>query len=313
MNRNVSIIIIARNEPLIRYALKSLEYQKVKPYEIIVVVDSLDDMSAKIANEFADKLPVRVVVNDIKPGYGGARRKGVEAARGSILAFIDADVLVPPWWLSRVIEDLKQCFVVTGPEIPLKRSEVHGTVDALPKMRMPPNCKYSYTWFAPTQNLALQRSVFEIVGNFDEKFDIGGEDYDFCLRLKKAGISIFHDSCVYVFHVEHKHRLKKAWRDGKARARAFLKHGIHAIRDAFVCLFHGLALLSSPLLVTLSVVSSNMLLLVPIALSLAHRSHRTFVAKRRANVSLWQAIKNSLITYISYTAFVIELFRRLFR
>lgn len=313
MNRSVSVIIIARDEPLIRYALKSLEYQEVKPYEIIVVVDSPDDKSAEIASEFTDKLPVRVVVNDIKPGYGGARRKGVEVARGSILAFIDADILVPPWWLSRVVGDLEQYLVVTGPEIPLKRSEVYGTVNALPKMRMPLDCKYSYTWFALTQNLALQRSVLETVGNFDERFDIGGEDYDFCLRLKKAGISILHDSCAYVFHIEHKHRLKKAWRDGKARARVFLKHGVHAIRDALICLFHGFALLSSPLLVTLSVVDSSMLLLVPIALSLTHRLYRAFVAKGRENTPLWQAMKNSLMTYISHTAFAIELFRGLFR
>jgi glycosyltransferase involved in cell wall biosynthesis len=57
VNRSVSVIIIARDEPLIRYALKSLEYQEVKPYEIIVVVDSPDDKSAEIASEFTDKLP----------------------------------------------------------------------------------------------------------------------------------------------------------------------------------------------------------------------------------------------------------------
>jgi GT2 family glycosyltransferase len=202
---------------------------------------------------------------------------------------------------------------VTGPEIPLKRSEVYGTVNALPKMRIPLDRKYSYTWFALTQNLALQRSVLETVGNFDERFDIGGEDYDFCLRLKKTGISILHDGCAYVFHVEHKHRLKKAWRDGKARARVFLKHRVHAIRDALICLIHGLVLLSSPLFVTLSVVNSSMLLFVPIALSLTHRLYRTFVAKERENTPLWQAMKSSLTTYISHTAFVIELFRGLFR
>jgi glycosyltransferase involved in cell wall biosynthesis len=139
----------------------SVRYQEVKPYEVIVVVDSQDDKSAEIARKFTDKLPVRVVVNDIKPGYGGARRKGVEVARGSILAFIDADILVPPWCLSHVVRDLEQSFVVTGPEIPLKLSEMYGTVNALPKMRMPLDCKYSYTWFALTQNLALQRSVLE--------------------------------------------------------------------------------------------------------------------------------------------------------
>jgi glycosyltransferase involved in cell wall biosynthesis len=80
MERNISVIIIARNEPLIRYTLESLAYQELKPYEVIVVVDSPDDISAEIAQEYMSKLPIKIVINDIKPGYG-ARKKGVEVAR----------------------------------------------------------------------------------------------------------------------------------------------------------------------------------------------------------------------------------------
>jgi len=80
----VSIVIIAKNEPRIKYTLESLANQTIKPYEVLVVVDDLNDVSAKIAKEYFDKLPIKIVLNDT-PGYGGARKTGVEHASGDII------------------------------------------------------------------------------------------------------------------------------------------------------------------------------------------------------------------------------------
>jgi glycosyltransferase involved in cell wall biosynthesis len=312
MERNISVVIIARNEPLIRYTLESLAYQELKPYEVIVVVDSLADISAKIAQEYMDKLPIKVVVNDIKPGYGGARKKGVEVARGSIIAFIDADAMAPSWWLSRIAMDLNNAYVVAGPGITIRGSELANILNRLPGMLMPSYCENSYTWFALTQNLAFRREVLEVIGNFDEEFDIGGEDYDFCLRLKKARINILHDSCAYVFHVEHRYKFKKAWRNGKARARVFLKHGVQAIRDAIACFFHGLALLSLPLVIALFITYKSPLLFTLILTSLAHRLYRAFLMGKNESMTLRHAVKYSLMVYISYIAFIVELAKLVF-
>jgi glycosyltransferase involved in cell wall biosynthesis len=307
MKRNISVIIIARNEPLIEYTLRSLEYQALKPYEVIVVVDSFNDISAEIARKYMGKLPIKVIINDVKPGYGGARRKGVEEARGSILVFIDADALAPPWWLHYITRDLDNAYVVAGPAITVKKSDLVNISNRLPSMLMPSYCENSYTWFAPTQNLAFRREVLEVIGNFDEELDIGGEDYDFCLRLKKAGISILYDNCAYVFHAEHEHKLNKAWRDGKARAKVFLKHGIHAVRDAIVNFFHGLALLSLPLIIALFIIYKSPFLFIPILTSLAHRLYRAFLMRKNESMTLWHAVKYSLMDYVSHIAFTREL------
>jgi glycosyltransferase involved in cell wall biosynthesis len=312
MERNISVIIIARNEPLIKYTLESLAYQELKPYEVIVVVDSHDDISAEIAQEYMSKLPMKIVINDIKPGYGGARKKGVEVARGSIIAFIDADAMAPPWWLLRITKDLDNAYVVAGSAFGVKKLELVDILNRLPSMLMPSCCESFYIWFAPTQNLAFRREVIEIVGNFDEEFDIGGEDYDFNLRLKKAGINILHDDCAYVFHVEHRHKLKKAWRDGKARAKVFLKHGTHAVRDAIVCFFHGLALLSLPLIIALFIIYKSPLLFIPIFTSLAHRLYRAFLMRESEGMTLRHAVKYSLMAYISHTTFIVELAKLVF-
>jgi len=310
----VSIIVIARNEPFIKYTLKSLKLQSVKPYEVIVVVDSQTDISAKIAERFADELPIKVVINDVKPGYGGARKKGCEVARGNVIAFIDADTIAPPWWIRRVIENLQESPVVAGSAVSIQKSEVERLFEKLLNLSEPNKCDKRYVNFAPTQNFAFKREVLSVVGNFDENFDIGGEDYDLCLRLKKIGLPIIQDPCNYVFHVEHKMKLKKAWRDGKARAKIFLKHGVYVIRDATICFFHGLILFALPATITLTLLGSIVAIpfIVLTVMSLAHRLYRALVWWREGN-AIHNTLIESLKIYASHIAFVIEVFKKVFR
>jgi len=311
MNENVSVIIIAKDEPLIYYTLKSLELQETKPYEIIVVIDTPNDLSAMVAKEFVDKLPIKIVINDVKPGYGGARRKGVEVAKGSIIAFIDADVIVPPWWLSRIIKNLKESLVTSGPAIPIKESEIDTLVRNISRFSY---CEYIYIKFAPTQNFAFKKDILKIVGNFDEKFDVGGEDYDFCVRLRIAYINILYDSCNFVLHIikhNHIHKLKKAWRDGRARARVFIKHKIYVLKDTLTALMHSLTLLTLPLVILYFLIYLNPILFIPFAMSLAHRLYRAILIRKNEQIKLLHAIGDSLLTYVSYIAFVIEVFKSL--
>lgn len=70
----VSVCIIAKNEQRITHTLESLSYQSLNPSEVLVVVDEPDDISARIAEGYFKKLPIRIVLNDI-PGYGGARKE----------------------------------------------------------------------------------------------------------------------------------------------------------------------------------------------------------------------------------------------
>ena len=62
-------------------------------WELIVVDDSSSDDSAAIAAGYAD-LVIRLSGGPRGPAY--ARNRGFEAARGSFVAFVDADVLVHP-------------------------------------------------------------------------------------------------------------------------------------------------------------------------------------------------------------------------
>ena len=70
-------------------------------WELIVVDDASSDGSAEIAAGYAD-LVVRLTGHARGPAY--ARNRGVEIARGNLIAFVDADVLVHPDALARMCQ-----------------------------------------------------------------------------------------------------------------------------------------------------------------------------------------------------------------
>ena len=67
-------------------------------WELIVVDDASNDSTAELAAAYAD-LVVRLAGAPHGPAY--ARNRGVEVARGDVVAFIDADVVVHPDTLRR--------------------------------------------------------------------------------------------------------------------------------------------------------------------------------------------------------------------
>ena len=74
-------------------------------WELIVVDDASTDGSAAIAAAKAD-LVIRLTGRPRGPAY--ARNRGLEASRGSFVAFVDADVLVHPLALPRMVEAISQ-------------------------------------------------------------------------------------------------------------------------------------------------------------------------------------------------------------
>lgn len=79
--------------------LESLERQAVPPREVIVVVDHNPELYERARSEFPW---ARVIENDRRRGLAGARNTGIDAAGGSIVAFIDDDAAARPAWVERL-------------------------------------------------------------------------------------------------------------------------------------------------------------------------------------------------------------------
>lgn len=99
---NISVVIPAYNEEkYISETLISLQAQRRKPDEVIVVDGNSTDRTRRIAQSHK----ARVIVVK-RRGIGLARQKGLEAAKGNIVACTDADTVLPDNWLSIIEEEL---------------------------------------------------------------------------------------------------------------------------------------------------------------------------------------------------------------
>ena len=88
----VSIVIAAYNEErYIRDCLGSLKRQTYSPIEIVVVDDGSSDDTAGIASREGARLLLQEHL-----GAGSARNRGAAVARGDILVFVDADMVMAP-------------------------------------------------------------------------------------------------------------------------------------------------------------------------------------------------------------------------
>ena len=89
----VSVVVAVRDgERFLAEAIASVLAQGYEPLEVVVVDDGSTDGSPEVASSFGP--PVRVV-SQPPAGVAAALNNGVGLARGSLLAFVDADDLWP--------------------------------------------------------------------------------------------------------------------------------------------------------------------------------------------------------------------------
>ncbi len=99
---SISVIICAyadARSSLLAAAVQSVGAQSLPACEIIVVVDHNAALLAWVRAELPG---VVALANCHDRGLSGARNTGVEAARGTVVAFLDDDALATPEWLLRL-------------------------------------------------------------------------------------------------------------------------------------------------------------------------------------------------------------------
>jgi len=175
------VIPIFNGQDYLPDALASVAAQTVRELEIIVVDDGSTDQSARIARDFADKR-IRCVRQE-NAGAAAARNRGVEAAEGKLLAFLDADDIWLPDKLERQASALQQGL---GDLIFTRIVEfVSPDLDDAAAARLDPRVE-PVDGFAPT-GLLMRRRDFAAVGPFDPAIKVG-EFIDWFGRAREAGL-----------------------------------------------------------------------------------------------------------------------------
>ncbi len=222
------MIPVYNGERFLAAAIESALEQTYRPLEVIVVDDGSTDRSATVARSFAGV----EVIDQEHAGPGAARNRGIAAASGEFLAFLDADDLMPPDKLELQVGYLRE-----HPEVGcvLGRQEVFAERgEALPRWaQLPPIWRRRHPRLferGPVQPLSLvaRRSTVDAVGGFGTQF---GEDVDWLCRAYETGVRFATIDAVVVRRRVHAANLThdigasrlamfRALRDHSARLRA---------------------------------------------------------------------------------------------
>jgi glycosyltransferase involved in cell wall biosynthesis len=194
-----SVIVPVYNDPAgVRTTLEALVAQSWTAHEVLVVDNGSTDGTPAIVDEYADGDGVRRLTEDTRGSYA-ARNRGIEAASGEYLAFLDADTWVAPGYLRRVTHAMREgghdyagCSVeVVDAAGPVGR---YVAATAFPVKR-----HLAIEEFAPTCCLTVHRRVVEAVGPFDGTL-ISGGDVEFGKRVAAAGFDQVYLPDVSVCH-----------------------------------------------------------------------------------------------------------------
>jgi glycosyltransferase involved in cell wall biosynthesis len=185
--------------------LDALLASDARPLEIIVVDDCSTDASA--TTKACALLGVEVVRLDERAGPAAARNRGARQARGNIILFVDADVVVRRDTLARIV-----AFLQEQPKV----AALFGSYDDSPAAQhFVSQYKNLFHHFIHQRSSmraetfwagcgAVRRAAFEAVGGFDERAYTRPsiEDIELGGRLRRAGFRIILDKALKVKHLK---------------------------------------------------------------------------------------------------------------
>ncbi len=231
----ISIVIPTYNRKKVLKRCLQLLFAQEFPsseYEIILVDNGSTDGTDKIVASLSSSCSFTYLVEP-RRGPHIARNRGIKAARGEIIVFVDSDILTPPGFL---MEHLKfheiygDKVIVSGPAV-----RTSNLMDDFSDIEKRKRKKKFFDWSGPsliTSNLSVRREHLLKVGGFDEEFEgMGWHDWDLGLRLIKSGLTPKRNLDAIVYHYKEKREstdlselLKKRIERGRNAVLYYKKH-----------------------------------------------------------------------------------------
>lgn len=205
--------------------LDSLRAQTRAPDESIVVDGGSTDGTYEA---FAGAEGV-VALREPGAGISRGRNVGIEAAAHDILALTDADCVLDPEWLARIVAPLEDPGVaaVAGFYRPLARTRLQQWAAAI---SLPEPDEIRPGWLPSSRSIAFRRSTWEAAGRYPEWLEVG-EDMYFNHRVLDAGCA-FALAPDAVVHWRVRPTLAATWRQYARYSEGDAVAGMYAQRHA---------------------------------------------------------------------------------
>ncbi len=187
--------------PGLRAAAESMLAQTLRPREVVLVINGgvrvkEEEIERVVRGAFADARTggvegaggVELVVRRReKPGLAGALNEAIEAARGSLIARLDADDVAHPTRLERQAAFLSEHPEIAGVGSAFRRVTTDGKVY---ETVYPPTDPAEIRWRLCLQNcfchgsMLLRRDAVRAAGGYDERCD-KSQDYELWARMAR--------------------------------------------------------------------------------------------------------------------------------
>lgn len=208
-------------EAFIATQLAALAAQKCHhPWEVLIVDNGSTDATPAIVRRFLDRLPRARLIECERRGSSAARNAGAREAEGELLLFVDADDQVADGWLQAMIDALGTSDAVGG----RIENDLLNPGRAANAPRHPDHLPVPFGFLprAITANLGVHREAFDAIGGFNDEYDYGSPDTEFCWRLQLAGYRLGYDQAATV-HYRHRDRNRDIWSKSFKTGRSFAR------------------------------------------------------------------------------------------
>jgi cellulose synthase/poly-beta-1,6-N-acetylglucosamine synthase-like glycosyltransferase len=203
----VSFVIPARNEEenieKCMLAILNLDYAKDR-YEVIVADGGSEDRTAEVARARG-----AIVIKNAKIIQSAARNLGAMNAKGELIAFIDADIILEREWLKKAIIHFRDPDVAAVGNFPGIAEESNWLEKAwffYVQNRHSSNSAISVEWLA-SANVIFRKAIFNKIGGFDETIRYT-EDVDISFRARRSGYKIILDPGLESTHLQYEVSLR---------------------------------------------------------------------------------------------------------
>jgi len=199
----VSVVIPCyRDSATLARAIDSVYAQTTSVHEIVVVNDCSPE-TVDIENITKNYKKVAYVRNESNIGLAASRNKGIDAATGEIITFLDADDEIHPQKIEFQLKHLGRDTVAACDHLRVLENGRRGAIEFYAGGKVQTITKPGWLLYRnhlTGASLMVPKAILDRVGGYDPSLR-SCEDFDLWLRLLEAGITIRNVSLpLYIYH-----------------------------------------------------------------------------------------------------------------
>ncbi|HJP65764.1 MAG TPA: glycosyltransferase [Actinomycetota bacterium] len=220
----VSVVATVKDAgPMIAEFLASLRGQTRPPDEVVIVDGgSTDGTWDRVTRE-----PSVTAVSEPGSNIAQGRNRAVNAATHGVIAVTDADCILDPEWLERILSPIAAgASVVAGFYRPIPGS----WFETWAVSHIPDAAEIGPRWLPSSRSLAFRREAFDTAGGYPEWLPIG-EDMYLNQRWVQAGVPIERATDAVVYW-RPRRGLRATWRQYERYAEGDAAAGMYPERHA---------------------------------------------------------------------------------